>query len=130
MPMANEMINFDVVREIALKLPDVEESSIHGGSSLKLRGKLLACPAIHKSAELDTLAIRIDLDQRAKLLATQPSVYYVTPHYEKHPTVLVRLSRIDRESLKKLLELAWRSISLKTKPSGRKDRGRSQQTTE
>ena len=65
--MAKKTMDFDVVREIALALPDVEESTIHGAPSLKLRGKLLTCPAIHRSAEQNTLAIRIDFDQRAKL---------------------------------------------------------------
>jgi hypothetical protein len=62
--MAKKTMDFDVVREIALALPDVEESTIHGAPSLKLRGKLLTCPAIHRSAEPNTLAIRIDFDQR------------------------------------------------------------------
>jgi hypothetical protein len=108
--VARNVINFDVVREIALTLPDVEESSIHGAASLKLRGKLLACPAIHKSAEPGTLAVRIDFEQRAELLAKDPDVYYLTPHYIKYPTVLVRLSRIDRKSLRELLGIAWRFV--------------------
>ena len=58
--MAKKTMDFDVVREIALALPDVEESTIHGAPSLKLRGKLLTCPAIHRSAEPNTFAIRID----------------------------------------------------------------------
>ena len=100
--MAKKTMDFDVVREIALALPDVEESTIHGAPSLKLRGKLLTCPAIHRSAEPNTLAIRIDFDQRAKLMAAKPSVYYLTDHYVNYPIVLVRLSRIDRNSLRNL----------------------------
>jgi hypothetical protein len=83
--MAKKTMDFDVVREIALALPDVEESTIHGAPSLKLRGKLLTCPAIHRSAEPNTLAIRIDFDQRAKLMAAKPSVYYLTDHYVNYP---------------------------------------------
>src|SRR2546423_735420 len=51
--MAKKTMDFDVVREIALALPDVEESTIHGAPSLKLRGKLLTCPAIHRSARAE-----------------------------------------------------------------------------
>jgi len=50
--MAKKRIDFDAVREIGLALPDVEESTIHGAPSLKLRGKLLTCPALHSSAKL------------------------------------------------------------------------------
>jgi hypothetical protein len=115
--MAKKTIDFSVVREIALALPDVEESKIHGAPSLKLRGKLLTCPALDKSVEPNTLAVRIDFDQRAELLAAQPSLYYVTDHYVNYPTVLVRLSRIDRKSLSDLLSMAWRFVSSKTKAS-------------
>jgi hypothetical protein len=42
-----------------MALPDVEESTIHGAPSLKVRGKLLTCPAIHQSAEPNTLTDRL-----------------------------------------------------------------------
>src|SRR5438046_4360612 len=48
-PMPSRKIDFDVVRKIALALPDVEESTIHGAPSLKVRGRLLTCPALHVS---------------------------------------------------------------------------------
>ena len=113
--MAKKKIDFDVVREIALALPDVEESTIHGAPSLKVRGRLLTCPALHRSAEPNSLAVRIDVDQRAELIAAEPSVYYVTDHYVKHPTVLVRVSAIDRKALRDLLDKAWRFASSKKK---------------
>ena len=120
--MAKKRIDFDVIREIALALPEVEESTIHGAPSLKLRGKLLTCPALHGSAEPNTLAVRIDFDQRARLIAAAPSVYYVTEHYANYPTVLVRLSRVSQKSLRELLGMAWRFVISKTKTT----RGRSQ----
>ena len=113
--MAKNTINFGIVREIALALPGVEESTIHGAPSLKVRGKLLTCPAIHRSAEPNTLAVRIDRTERAKLVEAEPSIYYVTDHYLDYPTVLVRLSRIDRNSLKDLLGMAWRFASSQSK---------------
>ena len=69
-------MHFDVVRQIAMALPDVEESTIHGAPSLKVHGRLLTCPALHTSAEPHTLAVRIGFEQRAELLATEPGVYY------------------------------------------------------
>ena len=119
-PVRSKKIDFDVVREIALALPDVEESTIHGAPSLKVRGRLLACPAIHRSAEPNTLAPRLDLDQRKKLIADKPSVYYVTNHYVNYPTVLVRLSRIEWNPLMELLGMSWHFVSSKTKTSKRR----------
>jgi len=115
-------IDFDVVREIAMAFPDVEESTIHGAPSLKVRGRLLTCPALHHSAEPGSLAVRIGFDQRAELLATEPRVYYVTDHYVNYPTVLVRLSQVHRDSLRDLLGMAWRFVSAKSKRSGTKTR--------
>jgi putative YjhG/YagF family dehydratase len=65
-----------------------------------------------------------DVDAILQVLAAgrKASVYYVTDHYVNYPTVLVRLSRIDRDSLRDLLGMAWRFVSSKTKRSGRKVR--------
>lgn len=71
-------ISFETVRKIGLALPNVEDSTTYGASSLKIGGKLLTCPAINKSAEPNTLAVSIDVDQRAELLAEAPDTYYVT----------------------------------------------------
>jgi hypothetical protein len=118
--MPRKKIDLDVVREIALALPDVTESTTRGAPSLKLRGKLLACPAIHRSAEPNTLVVAIDLVQRGVLMAAEPSIYYVTDHYLNYPLVLVRLSRIDRSSLRDLLEMAWSFVSSKSKGGRRR----------
>jgi hypothetical protein len=113
--MPRKSIDFHVVREIARALPDVQEHTIHGAPSLKLRGKLLACPALHASAEPDSLVVRMDIEQRAKLIAADPSVYYVTHHYVSYPMVLVRLSSISRSALSDLLGKAWQSCKPKKK---------------
>ena len=122
--MPSKKIDFDVVREIALALPDVEESSLHGAPSLKVSGRLLSCPAIHKSAEPNSLVVRIGFEQRMELMATEPGIYYVTAHYVKYPAVLVRLDKIDRSSLRDLLGMAWRFVTSNTKVSRRGPRRR------
>ena len=128
--MPKTPVAFDVVRDIALALPDVEESTIHGAPSLKVGGRLLACPALHASAEPHTLAVRIGLDERAELMAAEPRVYYVTDHYVNSPTVLVRLSRIDRESLQALLRMAWRFVRSKRRTKGRSVRKQTRRGTD
>lgn len=127
--MRKKKIDFDAVREIALVLPDVEESTIHGALSLKVGGKLLACPALHESAEPNTLAVRIGFDERAKLIAAEPNVYYVTDHYVNYATVLVRLSKIDWNSLRDLLSAAWRFVGPPAKTTRRQGTNQSHATT-
>ena len=104
----SETTDFNVVRDIALALPGVEESALHGHPSLKVSGRLLTCPALHQSAEPNSLVVRIGFKERQALLAAHPKVYYVTDHYINYPAVLVRLSRIGPDSLRDLLGMAWR----------------------
>ena len=117
--MARRNIDFDSVREIALEFPEVEESTTRGAFALKARGKLLTCQPIHKSAEPGSLAVRIDLDQRAALLAEAPDVYYVTDHYVPYPMVLVRMSRITHDALQDLLSGAYRFVTSKQRTRSR-----------
>jgi len=98
---------FETVRKIGLALPGVEESTTYGVSSLKVRGKLLTCPAINKSAEPGSIAVRVTFDQRDELMREAPDIYYVTDHYVNYPSVLVRLSRIDPDALRGLLRMSW-----------------------
>jgi hypothetical protein len=106
--MPGKPIDFDEVIEIARALPEVEEVASRRGPSLNLRGRMLACPAIHKSAEPGSLVVRIDFDDREELIAGAPDVYYVTDHYVGYPSVLVRLDRIGRDALRDLLLMACR----------------------
>ena len=110
--MANK-ITFETVRKIASSLPGIEESTTYGAPSLKVGGQLLACPAINKSAEPNSLAISVDFDQRAELLAEEPQTYYVTDHYVDYPVVLVRLSRVNADVLRDLLHMGWRFVTTK-----------------
>ena len=114
MPKKRNQIDFDVVRKIALELPEVEESMTSRGRSLKVSGRLLACPAIHDSAEPNSLMVRISFDERARRLATEPDTYYLTEHYSSYPAILVRLSKISRDSLQELLESAWQFVNTKS----------------
>ena len=115
-------MNFDVVREIALALPKSEAGNLHGAPTVKVSGRLLACPALHKSAEANSIVVRVGMEQRAALLARYADVYYVTDHYRNYPSVLARLDRIDRKSLRALLELGWRFVNSKAKARTRGNR--------
>ena len=107
-------IDFDTVRSIGRALSGVEESTTYGSPCLKVRGKLLACIAIHKSAEPASLAVRIGFDRRAELIGGAPDVYYLTDHYLNYPVALVRLSLIQLDALRDLLGMAWRFATAET----------------
>jgi len=114
---------FSLVRSLGLALPGVDVVTRYDGSPmLKAGGCFMACLAQHPSAEPDTLVVRADPDDRHWLLADAPDIYYLTDFYRRHPIVLVRLSRIDREALREILSISWRLTM--AKPSARMKRKR------
>jgi hypothetical protein len=114
--MPRSTINFETVREIALALPGVEESTAYGVPALRVHGKLLACVPANPSAEPASLVVRLDFDDRAELLAADPAVYYVTEHYVGYSAVLVRLSRVNPDALRDLLGMAYKFVTRKAAP--------------
>jgi hypothetical protein len=107
-------IDFDSLRKVGLALPGVEESTAYGSPALKVHGKLLACVPVNRSAEPGSLAVRVDFDDRAELLAAAPDIYYVTDHYLNYTSVLVRLSRVTPDVLRDLLGMAHKFVTADT----------------
>ena len=110
-------------------LPGVEESTAYGFPALKLRGQLLACLPANRSAEPNSLVVRMDLDDRAELLAADPDVYYVTDHYLGFNAVLVRLSRVNHDVLRDLLGTAYKCVTRNAAPRSPARRRRHHRTT-
>jgi len=107
---------FDIVKRVGLALPGVEAATKYDGSPvLKLNGCFMAGLATHRSAEPDTLVVRVDFDERALLLEDAPDTYYLTDYYRRYPVVLVRLSCVDRSALSDLLSVSWRLTAAKAR---------------
>jgi hypothetical protein len=102
--------DFDVVRDIGLSLPDVKHTVSPRGQGLKVKGKLMACHAIHKSAEPGSIMVRVSADERSRLMSSDPETYYVTDHYKNSAAVLVRLASISRTELRRLLSVSWQYV--------------------
>jgi hypothetical protein len=114
--MPRSRINFDTVRHIGLALSGVEESTAFGQPALKIHGKLLATLPVNRSAEPDSILVRVDFDDRAELLAAEPDIYYVTDHYVGYDAVLVRLSRVNPDMLVDLLGMAYKFMTRNLAP--------------
>ena len=114
--MARDAITFETVRRIGLALPGVEESTAYGMPALKIRGKLLTTLPSHRSAEPNSLVVRVSLEDRAELLAADPAVYYITEHYSGFDGVLVRLPLVRPDVLKGLLMTAHKYVTRKAGP--------------
>ena len=111
---------FERVTAVGLSLPDVEAATKYDGSPvLRVGGAFMAGLATHRSAEPETLVVRMGADDRARLLEDAPDAYYLTDYYRGHPVVLVRLSRVDRDALRDLLSVSWRLTLPKARTRGR-----------
>lgn len=112
-PTRPQPIGFDAVRKIGLTLPGAEESTAYGSPALKVNGRMFACMAVHKSAEPNSLVVRVDFEQRNEWLSADSDCYYLTDHYVDYPAVLVRLDRVHRDALQDVLRVAHQFTAAK-----------------
>ena len=102
-------VTFDTVRQLALALPGVEETTSYGTTAFKVSGKLLA--RFHQDG--DSLVVKVEYATREVLTGSNPATYYVTDHYRCWPWMLVRIASVDPDELRGLLEDAWRGCATK-----------------
>ena len=98
------MANWDVVRELALALPEVEASS-SGRVAFSVRGKGFAWEARERDG--GGLAVRVEREEKELILDSNPDVYFTSPHYTGFPAVQIRVEVIERDELRERLEDAW-----------------------
>jgi len=99
------MVTEDDVRRLALSLPATTEKPSYGTPGFRVGDKLFA----RIRDEGDLLVVWVpDLAEKEALLAADPATFTTTPHYDGHPTVLVRLPKISEKELRELITEAWR----------------------
>ena len=112
----NQSDAFAIVRSLGLALPDVTAGTRYDGAPvLKRGGAFMAALAMDPQAEPDTLVVRCEPGDRQYLLDEAPDTYYLTDYHRKHPVVLVRLSCLDRETLRDVLAMSWRLTEAKAR---------------
>jgi len=99
------MVTEDDVRRVALSLPATVEKPYHRLPSFRVASKLFI--RIHELA--DTLFARCaNLEERDELLEAEPEKFFITPHYDGCPAVLVRLGQAGFDEVAALVTEAWR----------------------
>ena len=101
------MIPFESIRQIALRLPEVEESTTYNDPAFRVRGKLF----LHLDEGGDILHIRIGPEEKHAVAASDPARFFVNLANPRSPKLATRLSTNDQEHLPELAELiedAWR----------------------
>jgi hypothetical protein len=111
---------FDRVRELGLALPRAKESRYFRLPALKVDGEVFVVQTGHRSADPNSISVPVGLKRRDRLIASNPLVFYLKPHYEPYPVVLVRLDCIDRDELRQLLHSAYQAVSSGAVKPGRR----------
>jgi hypothetical protein len=92
---------------LSLKLPHVVETTSWGQPTLKAHGKLWCWWSPH----CDAPVFKVPFEEREHLLATEPELFFVHPHYLNHPLVLMRPEKFDARWARTNLLRVWREMA-------------------
>jgi hypothetical protein len=99
------MTTEDEVRRIALALPETQERPSYGTPGFRVADRLFA--RLREDGE--SLVVWVaDEGEKQSLIQSEPDKYFTTPHYDGHPSVLVRWAKVEIDELTELLTEAWR----------------------
>lgn len=101
---------FDRIRKLGLLLDGAEEGTSYGAPALKVGGQVFVGTPTNKSAEPNSIIVRLSFIERDLRLHADPDVYYLKPHYEGYPCVLARVKLMTDDALAELLETAWQFV--------------------
>jgi hypothetical protein len=99
-------------RKIALSFEGASEGPYFGKPAVFVAEKFLT--RVHTKEEAMVLAIG-SMEMRDMMLEAEPKLFYITDHYKKFPYLLARLSKLDKPTLKDLLNARVLQIAAKTK---------------
>jgi hypothetical protein len=102
------MATWQDVVDLALAYPGVEEAVSYGEPSLKVRKSLVARWRV---ADDSIVLLDVDRFERDHLLAQEPEVYFLEPHYQPHEIVLARLPAADLAAIAMYVERRWRNVA-------------------
>jgi hypothetical protein len=109
---------WDDVAGIALALPETSERLSRGNRQWVVRDKLFVWERPLRTSDLRALGpaapdgpilgARVEhLGAKEAVLASDPEVFFTTPHFDGYPAVLARLDRIAPEDLEEVIVEAW-----------------------
>jgi hypothetical protein len=106
------------VRRLALALPGASERTSYGNVAWGVGDKTFAWERPLRPADLAFLGkdapsgtivgIRTaDLEMKDAMLASDPKIFFTTPHFDGYPAVLIRLDKISASKLRSVLVDSW-----------------------
>jgi hypothetical protein len=112
------MATWEDVRQIALSLPEAAEVISRDLRQWRVKDKLFVWERPLRRSDLEALGdaapegpilgARVEhLVAKEALLADESGVFFTTPHFNGHPSVLVQLDQIGPEDLRETIVEAW-----------------------
>ena len=112
------MASWRDVRRLALAFPATKEITSHERAAWTVGDKFFVWERPLRRSDLIALGERApegpilgvrtaDLEMKDVLLASNPRVYFTTPHFDGYPAVLVQLRNIGVGELRELITEAW-----------------------
>ena len=99
-------------RKIALSVEGASEGPYFGKPAVFVAEKFLT--RVHTKEEAMVLAVG-SMEMRDVMLEAEPKLFYITDHYKNFPYLLARLSKLDKATLKDLLNARLLQIESKAK---------------
>jgi len=112
------MASWRDVRRLALALPETSERTSYGNPAWAVCDKPFAWERPLRADDIAALGdaapkgavlgIRTDgLEMKEALIASDPAVFFTTPHFDGYAAVLIRLGKITPAILERVLVDAW-----------------------
>ena len=99
-------------RKIALAMEGAREGPYFGKPAVFVAEKFLT--RVHTKEDAMVLAVG-SMEMRDVMLEAEPKLFYITDHYKNFPYLLARLSKLDKATLKDLLNARLLQIEAKAK---------------
>jgi hypothetical protein len=120
MSAAENRATWEDVSRIALALPETDERTSRDLRQWRVKDKLFVWERPLRRKEIEALGAsapdgpilgaRVEhIGAKEALLADDPSVFFTTPHFDGHTSILVRLDRIAPAELEEVIVEAWLS---------------------
>jgi hypothetical protein len=106
------------VRRLALALPGTSEEISHDRAAWIVNKKFFVWERPLRKSDLAALGDDApggpilgvytgELDLKEAMIASDPNVFFTTPHFDGYPAVLVQLKKIGLKKLKDIITEAW-----------------------
>ena len=112
------MASWEDVRRLALAMPEATETVSRDLRQWRVKDKLFVWERPLRQSDRDALGdaaptgpilgARVEhLVAKEALIASDPEVFFTTPHFDGYPAVLIRLEQISSADLDEVVVEAW-----------------------